>query len=67
MKSWKINIIVIGGTLLIIFLTSIVAPTKVQTIVSVIVLGVAVWVYFDARKLQIQKYKPTLFGRGPIS
>ena len=67
MKPWKINIMVIGGTLLVIFLTSAVAPTKVQTVVSIIVLVTAIWVYFDARKLQIQKYKPTLFGRGPIS
>ena len=67
MKPWKINIIVIGGVLFILFLISIITPAYIKTVISIIVSGSAIWVYFDARKLQIQKYKPTLFGRGPIS
>ncbi len=67
MKPWIINSIVIGGTLLVVLLTSIVAPTEIKTVVSAIVVGTMVWVYVDAQKLQIQKYKPSLFGRGPIS
>ncbi len=67
MKPWEINIMVIGGWSLIMILAAVFTPGKATIISYLIVLGTAVWVYFDARKLQIQKYEPTFFGEGPVT
>jgi len=61
MKPWQINILIILGIIILIILD---AP---QEIFSLIVFASIVWVFIDARKLNIGRYKPTFFGRGPIS
>ena len=64
MKPWIMNILLILGVIIIIFIV----PDRMANItVTVILLASYVWVYQDAKKLEIQKYKPTLFGRGPWS
>ena len=62
MKPWQINIIIITGTLFIIFI-----PQIPNEIMSLIIFTSLIWVYVDAKKLDIGKYKPTFFGRGPLS
>ena len=61
MKPWQINILIIVGVIILIILK---VPKEIY---SLILLASSVWVYLDAKKLNIGKYKPTLFGRGPIS
>ncbi len=61
MKPWQINILIIIGVIVIVFIN------VSSEVFSLIVLVSLIWVYFDAKKLDIGKYKPTIFGRGPIS
>lgn len=61
MKPWQINIFIVIGVILLIVFN---AP---QEVFSIIILVSLFWVYIDAKKLDIKKYKPTFFGRGPIS
>jgi len=61
MKPWQINILIIIGVIVLIVLN---VP---QEIFSLIILASLIWVYLDAKKLDMGKYKPTFFGRGPIS
>ncbi|EKD23641.1 MAG: hypothetical protein ACD_81C00208G0002 [uncultured bacterium] len=62
MKPWKINLLGLG----VLFLIASLTP-NFKTIMGWIIPLSAVWVYLDARKLEIGKYKANLFGRGPIS
>ena len=61
MKPWQINILIIIGVVLLMVLP---VPLRV---IQLIILASVIWVYIDARKLGMGKYKSTLFGRGPIS
>jgi len=61
MKPWQINILIVLGAILLVRL-------KVSSeIFTAIAFLSAFWVYSDAKKLDIKKYRPTLFGRGPSS
>ena len=61
MKPWQINILIIVGVILLFML-----PVP-EEIFSLIYIASLIWVYIDAKKLDMGKYKPTFFGRGPIS
>lgn len=61
MKPWQINILIIVGVIVLII------SNVPKEILSLIVFVSSIWVYTDAKKLDIGKYKPTFFGRGPIS
>ena len=55
MKSFLINIIAIGIVIVVILFL----PSEIKKpLLILIVFGTAIWSYFDARKLEIQKYKP---------
>jgi len=66
MKPFLINIIAIGVVIAIILFSP--AVVKKQ-LLGLIVLGTAVWSYFDARKLEIQKYEPSFLSvsKTPLS
>jgi hypothetical protein len=51
-KPWKINTLVVLGALLIAYFTP-------KGLISLIVLASAIWVYIDAKKLNIKQYKKT--------
>lgn len=59
MKAWQINLLIIGGVLLLMFFL----PEDISyPIALLIVLGSAIWVYNDAKKLEIQKYEKAKFS-----
>ena len=57
MKPWKINTLLIGSALLLAIFPSVMG--NIATLVMV--LGTAVWAYFDARQIGIEKFKQTMW------
>lgn len=56
MKPWLINILIILGVLIIIFTF----PAQIlKPLLLIVVVGSAIWVYTDSKKLEIAKYKKT--------
>lgn len=56
MRPWLKNILIVGGALIIMFLLPVNLKKSFATIV---VFVSAVWVFIDANKLVVEKYKKT--------
>ena len=64
MKPWQINILIISGVVLSVRFV----PDEIYDVFMVIVVSFsAYWVYTDAKKIEVGKYRNTIFGRGPSS
>jgi hypothetical protein len=54
MKPWQINILMLGGVIVV----AIFLPTEiVKPLLGIMVFGSAIWAYIDSKKLGIEKYK----------
>jgi membrane protein YdbS with pleckstrin-like domain len=57
MKTWQAFLVVIGGLVILAF---ILPEGLIKPVVYIIHIVAAVWVYFDAKKLDTKKYKSNL-------
>ena len=56
MKPWLKNILFVGGVLVVIL---VLPKNLVKPFAGIVLWGSAIWVFIDAKKLEIGKYKKT--------
>lgn len=64
LKPWQINTIIIGAFLLLLFSVPL---EEARALSMGVWIASAVWVYLDAQRLEIGKYRGSFWGTGPLS